>query len=296
MDSGKQRTTNLTPGLYRFDQFYWARIYGPGGYYENGNGVGVDFNTFVNQDLGLIERIAKWLDDEWVRLGRPIPYPVYEIAAGDGTLCRKLLAQNLACRSALRYTAVESNPLYQQSFLDGVAVAQRLDEPPTFGAMFANELLDMQPIRFVSYRDNRWQELFIRITDIATYEWHDLNEPLPTTLQSIKGMNGSAPWVQQAADLLHNLTRNLTGSVLMLDYGLRNTTDFPGRQWFNCVKDNKLQRALDLTIQCDMSILIPVDQLEELFRPAEITEQATWIKEESTEHDGFYAMEWFLES
>ncbi len=57
-----RRFTNLTPGLYRFDQFYWARMYGPGGYYETGNGVGVDFNTFVNQDLGLVERIGRWLD------------------------------------------------------------------------------------------------------------------------------------------------------------------------------------------------------------------------------------------
>jgi SAM-dependent MidA family methyltransferase len=296
MDSGRQRTTNLTPGLYRFDQFYWARIYGPGGYYETGNGVGKDFETFVSLDNKLSDRIGQWLDAEWERLGKPNPYPVYEIAAGNGTLCRKLLAQNLACRSALRYTAVESNPLYKESFPDEVAVTQQLDQPPAFGVMFANELLDVQPMRFVSFRDDRWQELFIRVADTAIYEWHDLNEPIPATLQAIKGMDGSAPWIQQAADLLHNLTRNLTGSVLMLDYGFRNTTDFPGSQWFNCVKNNKLQRSLDLTIQCDMSTLIPIDQLEELFRPAKVTEQSTWIQNSLTVHDGFYAMEWFLES
>lgn len=291
-----RRLANLTSGLYRFDQFYWARIYGPGGYYENGNGVGVDFNTFVNQDWGLVERIGRWLDDEWIRLGQPDPYPVYEIAAGDGTLCRKLLAQDLACRSALRYTAVESNPLYQQSFPEEVEVIQRFVEPPTFGVMFANELNGQQPMRFVSYRDNRWQELFVRVADTATYEWHDLNEPLPATLQAIKGMNGSAPWIQQAADLLHNLTRNLTGSVLMLDYGFRNTTDFPGKPWFKCWLKYKEVPALDLTILPDMSTLIPVDQLEELFQPATVTEQATWIKGEPAPHDDFYAMEWYLQN
>ena len=289
-----KRSSNLTSGVYRFDEFSWARIYGPGGYYENGNGVGVDFNTFVNQDLGLVERIGRWLDDEWVRLGRPNAYPVYEIAAGDGTLCRKLLAQDLACRSASQYTAVESNPLYKDSFPDGVVVAQRLDEAPTFGVMFANELNGQQPMRFVSYRDNRWQELFIRVTDTATYEWHDLNEPLPKTLEAIKGMNGSAPWIQQAADLLHNLTRNLTGSVLMLDYGIRKTTNFPGKPWFKCWLNYKQVPALDLTILPDMSTLIPVDQLEELFQPATVTEQATWIKGEPAPHDDFYALEWRL--
>lgn len=289
-----ERPTNLTPGLYRFDQFYWARMYGPGGYYETGNGVGVDFGTFVTIDNSLSNRIGKWLDDEWVRLGKPNPYPVYEIAAGDGTLCRKLLAQDLACRSALRYTAVESNPLYQQSFPEEVTVIQRFVEPPLFGVIIGNELIDSQAPRFVSYRDNRWQELFIRVGDTATYEWHDLNEPLPTTLQAIKGMDGSAPWVQQAADLLHNLTRNLTGSVLMLDYGHRTTTDFPGKPWFRCWLNDKLVPALNLNILPDMSALLPVDQLEELFQPATVTEQATWIKGERAPHDGFYALEWRL--
>lgn len=289
-----ERPTNLTPGLYRFDQFYWARMYGPGGYYETGNGVGVDFATFVTIDNSLSNRIGKWLDDEWVRLGKPNPYPVYEIAAGDGTLCRKLLAQDLACLSALRYTAVESNPLYQQSFPEEVTVIQRFDEPPSFGVIIGNELIDSQAPRFVSYRDNRWQELFIRVADTATYEWHDLNEPLPTTLQAIKGMDGSAPWVQQAADFLHNLTRNLTGSVLMLDYGYRNITDFPGKPWFRCWLNYKLVPALDLTILPDMSAFLPVDQLEELFQPATVTEQATWIKGERAPHDGFYALEWRL--
>lgn len=291
-----ERPASLTTGIYRFDQFYTARIYGPGGYYENGNGVSVDFDTFVTVDNHLSTRIGKWLDDEWVRLGKPDPYPVYEIAAGDGTLCRKLLALDLVCRSAIQYTAVESNPLYQNSFPDDVTVLQRFEEPPTFGVMFANELNGQQPMRFVSHRDGRWQELFIRVADTATYEWHDLDEKLPTTLQAIKGMNGSAPWIQQAADLLHELTRNLTGSVLMLDYGYRHTTDFPGKSWFKCWYRYKEVPALDLTILPDMSALLPVDQLEELFHPATVTEQATWIKGEPAPHDDFYAMEWYLQN
>lgn len=288
------RFTNLTPGLYRFDQFYWARMCGPGGYYETGNGVGKDFDTFVSLNNELSDRIGQWVDAEWERLGKPNPYPVYEIAAGDGTLCRKLLAQDLECRTTLQYTAVESNPLYQQSFPEEVTVIQRFDEPPLFGAIIGNELIDSQPPRFVSYRDNHWQELFIRVGDTATYEWHDLNEPLPTSLEAIKGMNGSAPWVQQAADLLHNLTRNLTGSVLMLDYGYRNTTDFPGTPWFKCWLNYKPVSALNLDILPDMSALLPVDQLEELFQPATVTEQATWIKGEPAPHDNFYALEWRL--
>lgn len=293
MDRTK-RPTNLTPGLYRFDDFYAARIYGPGGYYQSGNGVGLDFHTYVNQETGLAQRIGQWLDDEWGRLGQPDPYPVHEMAAGDGTLSRKLLAQHLACRSALRYTAVESNPLYKDSFPEEVTVIQRFMEPPSFGVIIGNELIDSQAPRFVSYREGRWQELFVQVSDIATYEWHDLNETLPDTLQAIKGMHGSAPWVQQAADLLHDLTANLTGSVLMIDYGFRRTTDFPGKPWFRCWKNHKLVPALDLSIVADMSSFLPVDQLEELFWPAQVTEQATWLSSTDAPHDGFYVMEWHL--
>lgn len=78
----------------------------------------------------------------------------------------------------------------------------------------------------------------------------------------------------------------------MLDYGHRNTTDFPGTPWFKCWLNYKQVQALDLTILPDMSALLPVDQLEELFQPATVTEQATWIKGEPAPHDNFYAMEW----
>ena len=287
-----KRPTNLTPGTYRFDDFYRQRIYGPDGYYANGNGVGVDFNTFVNQDTPLAERIGKWLDDRWHKQGRPDVFNVYEIAAGDGTLCRKLLGLGLECRGAVRYTAVESNPIYENSFPDGVTVCRQLPDEDLSGVLFANELNGQQPMRFVSFRNERWQELFIQVTDIASYEWRDLQEPLPSTLEAIRGLDGSAPWIQEAANLLHNLTAKFTGDVLMLDYGFRQTTDFPGKPWFVCWLDMKPVGALDLTILPDMSTLIPIDQLEELFHPATVTEQATWLVGKPQPFDGFYVMEW----
>ena len=289
-----KRPANLTPGTYRFDDFYRQRIYGPGGYYANGNGVGVDFNTFVNQDDRLARRLGTWLDACWHKQGRPDVFNAYEIAAGDGTLCRKLLGLNLECRDTIRYTAVESNPLYQQSFPDGVTVRQQLPEEDLLGVMFANELNGQQPMRFVSHRDGRWKELFINITDKASCEWHDLQEPLPSTLEAIQGLDGSAPWIQEAANLLHNLTARFSGDVLMLDYGFRRTIEFPGKPWFVCWLGMKPVGALDLTILPDMSILLPIDQLEELFYPATVTEQATWLAGEPQPFDGFYVMEWEL--
>lgn len=289
-----QRSSNLTPGEYRFDKFVYARMYGPNGYYSNGNGVGVDFNTYVNQDTGLAERIGKWLDEQWSNFGRPDPYPVYEIAAGDGTLCRKLLAQDLECKKSVRYTAVESNSLYCQSFPSEVEVIQQFDKPPLFGVIIGNEFLDTQPPRFVSFMDGHWRELFITVADTATYEWRVLDEQLPSTLETIKGMTGSAPWIQMAADVMKNMTQAFTGSVLMIDYGYQTTVEFPGKRWFRSNHKFRNVPFLDLQIQADLSCGIPIDQLGELFYPPSVTSQAVWLDQPSHKHEDFYVLQWRL--
>lgn len=269
-------------------------MYGPGGYYQSGNGVGADFDTCANRDTPLASRIGRWLDEKWVEQGSPDCFNVYELAAGDGTLCRKILSLNLQCAKAIRYTAIETNPIYKDSFPEKVDIADRLPSGPLCGVIFANELIDCQPVRFVSYRDGCWQELFIHVSDKAQYEWRPVKEEIPQTLQVIKTMDGSAPWVQESANLLHQLSQDFTGDMLMIDYGYRKTVDFPGRPWFRCWLNYKLVPALDLTILPDMSALMPVDQLEELFYPAKVTEQASWISGNTEPHDNFYVMEWCL--
>lgn len=267
-------------------------MYGPDGYYQSGNGVGVDFDTFVNRDTPLASRIGRWLDEKWVEQGSPDCFNVYELAAGDGTLCRKILSLNLQCAEAILYTAIETNPIYKDNFPKTVDVVDCLPSSPLCGVIFANELIDSQSVRFVSYRDGCWQELFIHVSDKAQYEWRPVEEKIPQTLQAIKTMDGSAPWVQESANLLHQLSQNLTGDMLMIDYGFRYTKDFPGRPWFKCWYQYRLVPCLDLSILPDMSALLPVDQLEELFYPAKVTEQATWFAGEEQPFDGFYVMEW----
>ena len=51
--------------------------------------------------------LARCLDAEWERLGRPDPFTVVDAGAGPGTLARSVLAAAPACRDALRYVAVE---------------------------------------------------------------------------------------------------------------------------------------------------------------------------------------------
>lgn len=291
MDRTK-RFAGVNPGTYRFDDFYRERIYGFNGYYKHGNGVGVDFDTFANLDTPLAKKLGEWLDKKWLEQGSPESFDVYEVAAGDGTLCRKLLSLDLRCSKAMKYTAIESNCLYADNFPSNVQVIAERPPGELRGVIFANELNGQQPMRFVSYRDGRWQELFIRVSDKANYEWRPVDEQIPRTLQAIQEMAGSAPWVQESANLLHHLSQGFTGNMLMIDYGFRHTKDFPGRPWFRCWHKFRLASCLNGSILPDMSTLIPVDQLEELFYPAKVTEQATWFAGEERPFDGFYVMEW----
>ena len=61
--------------------------------------------------------IARFLDAEWARLGRPDPFTVVDAGAGPGTLARAVVAAAPSCTPALRYVAVE------------VAAAQRAAPP-----------------------------------------------------------------------------------------------------------------------------------------------------------------------
>ena len=51
--------------------------------------------------------LARLLDAEWDRLGRPDRFTVVDAGAGPGTLARSVLAAGPRCRDALRYVAVE---------------------------------------------------------------------------------------------------------------------------------------------------------------------------------------------
>jgi hypothetical protein len=69
----------------------------------------------------LAESIERW----WQEMGRPDPYTVVELGAGDGTRAATVLAADLACARALRYILVEEDPI--QRAAQGEIVA--LEEP-----------------------------------------------------------------------------------------------------------------------------------------------------------------------
>jgi hypothetical protein len=80
--------------------------------------------------------LAAYLDRWWTELGRPDPYVVADVSAGDGSLAAEVLAARPACETALRYVAVEADPAQR------AAQATRLALEPPASVLGRSEVED----------------------------------------------------------------------------------------------------------------------------------------------------------
>ncbi len=153
-------------GPIPFERFMELALYGADGFYTRADGGSAgrrgDFITSpeVGPLFGAV--IARYLDAEWERIGRPDPFTVVDLGAGPGTLARSVLAAAPACRDALRYVAVEVSGPQRERHPEGVESRAELPEAPIHGVVIANELLDNLPFRLVVF-DNGWREAFVDV-------------------------------------------------------------------------------------------------------------------------------------
>ena len=188
-------------GPLRFDAFVEAALYGPGGFYASGQGAGRrgDFLTspVVGPLFGAV--VARALDTEWDRLGRPDPFVVVEAGAGRGALASAVLGAAPACREALRYVCVERSvalraeaeallPVEPATAVLGPVVSRGADEDPradtgngplvcvlddlpavpVTGVVLANELLDNLAFRLLQRCSAAgWAEVLVGATNSA---------------------------------------------------------------------------------------------------------------------------------
>ncbi len=106
--------------------------------------------------------LARYLDREWERLGRPDAFTVVDAGAGPGTLARSVLAAEPACAPAMRYVAVEISAAQRARHPDRVESRPRMPDGPFEGVIVANELLDNLPFRLAVF-DNAWREAFVEV-------------------------------------------------------------------------------------------------------------------------------------
>lgn len=170
--------------------------------------------------------VARQVAESWEALGRPRPFDLVEIGAGDGTLAVQILAAvrtvpDLA--AALRYTAVERTPGARAVLeASGLEARASLDEVgPATGCIVANEVLDNLPFHRLRERDGGVSEVFVgidgdRLVEVEGKPTRDAIDSLDRPLQPGEERPVSPAASAMVRDLAAALDR---GYALLFDYG-----------------------------------------------------------------------------
>lgn len=236
-----------------FAAFMELALYHPQyGYYTRNAaqlGMAGDFATSAHLGPDFAELLAEQLVEMWQLLGRPSPFQVVEMGAGQGLIADWLLAylhrQQPDCLAAIHYTLVEKSAALRTAQQTRLARWQaqsvpihwcELSEIPAdsiTGCCFSNELVDALPVHRVVLTAAGLQEQYVTLTadeqrpfaltqgplstpQLADYfNWLDLALTPPsfpegyTTEVNLAALD----WLAQVAEKLHR------GYLLTIDYG-----------------------------------------------------------------------------
>ncbi len=271
-------------GPIPFERFMELALYGAEGFYvREGGGVAGRRGDFITSPevgplFGVV--LARFLDAEWERIGRPEQFTVVDAGAGPGTLARSVLAARPACADALEYVAVEISPAQRQRHPDGVTSSATLPTAPFDGVVIANELLDNLPFRLAVF-DVGWREAFVdldadgRYVEVLSAPF----DPAPTTLPATAAFGARAPLVDRAAAFVGDArTLVCRGSVVVFDYATARTAQLaarPWREWLRTYRNNERgDHYLAAPGTQDITIDVPLDQLPE---PDAVRTQAQFL-------------------
>jgi SAM-dependent MidA family methyltransferase len=212
-------------GPISFSEFMELALYGPGGFYEHPPvGEAGHFVTSPHVHPVFARMLARALRGMWDLLGRPSPFHVVEVGAGDGTLARDL--QDLLAGTGCKYVAVDRSPGARARLRElPVTVTASLEAAghSHTGCVLANELLDNLPFRWlrgtprgpVEIRVGLQRDRFaaVEVPWDRSLEW-DEEIPAPTLEPG-----GEAALPIGALHFLDRLAHFLgSGYVLLIDY------------------------------------------------------------------------------
>ncbi len=272
-------------GPVSFDRFMELALYGAEGFYTRADGGSAgrrgDFITSpeVGPLFGAV--IARYLDAEWERIGRPEEFTVVDAGAGPGTLARSVLAARPACIDVLRYVAVDVSSGQRERHPDGIESVAAMPADAIDGVVIANELLDNLPFRLAVF-DAGWREAFVdlgadgRFVEVLSAPF----DPRPSSLPASAQFGARAPLIDRAAAFVADARRLVrAGSVVAIDYATPITAMLAGRpyrDWLRTYRNNERgDHYLASPGTQDITIDVPIDQLPE---PDAVRSQAQFLQ------------------
>ena len=227
-------------GPIPFSEFMELALYGPGGFYEEPPiGEQGHFVTSPHVHWIFATMLARALQSMWEGLGRPVPFRLVELGAGDGTLARRLLTELEAV--PVRYIAVERSSGARARLAElPVEVAPSLEviEPEETAVVFANELFDNLPFEWVRQTDRGLMQVFVgaegdRVVAVERTWPPQLADIVPELL-----VGEDAAVSFEATRIIERLARLMShGYVLLIDYGGGGSVQVHGYRGHQVVAD-----------------------------------------------------------
>ena len=270
-------------GAIRFDEFMRLALYGEHGFYTIRVGAGRRGDFITSPEVGPLfgAVVARFIDAEWARLGRPDPFTFVDAGAGPGTLARSMMAARPECAHALRYVAVETSATQRVLHPPEVESVATLPDDLAAGVIFANELLDNLPFR-LAVHDGEWREAFVSTGSDGAFT-EVLGGPLAAgrVALPVPAAHGARVPLQDAAAawVTWALASIREGSVVAIDYG-STTARLAGRPWREWVRTYRRHERGGHYLRSpgtqDITAEVAIDQLPDA---TSVTTQAEWLRE-----------------
>jgi SAM-dependent MidA family methyltransferase len=269
-------------GVIRFDEFMRLALYGEQGFYGGAGRAGRRGDFITSPEVGPLfgAVVARFIDAEWARLGRPVPFTFVDAGAGPGTLARSVIAARPGCADALRYIAVEVSAPQRELHPPEVESAATLPDEAMTGVIFANELLDNLPFRLAVY-DGEWRESLVANRADGSFA-EVLGDRLPggRVALPVPAKHGArAPVQDEAAAWISSALASVReGCVAAIDYGSTTAqlAGRPYREWLRTYRRHgRGEHYLRDPGTQDITADVAIDQLP---ADASTTRQDDWLR------------------